>query len=114
MDVGQDDVVAQGRAVDDIVDAGAERLDPFQPGRALQDVVRPIFEMRAEGNQHLCLGKVGIELADVVDHVHAQRREVCPNVVVVLRAHVRGQGEENEDAGHDPGRRAISSLIAWF
>jgi hypothetical protein len=39
VDVGDDHVAAQRRAVDQVVDAGAERLHPLEPLRLLQNMV---------------------------------------------------------------------------
>jgi hypothetical protein len=38
--IGDDHVLAQGRLINEIVDAGAKRLDPFQSRRGSQDFAR--------------------------------------------------------------------------
>ena len=95
--VGDDDVLAQCRAVGDAVDARAQCLDPFEPGGFFQHM---FGHHRPEGHQHIGIGDIRVDPGVMVDEIDRDVRKARPDAVVILLAHRFGQGEENEQLGH--------------
>ena len=71
-DIGDDHVLAQRRLVDEVVDAGAQRLDPFQAVRLLQDLRG---EHRREGEERVGGGDMGADLGVMIDQCRWRPRE---------------------------------------
>jgi len=59
---GDDDVARQRRKAQEVVDAGCQRLNPFQRSHASDDVV---VDDHAECDQHVDVGEVGGKLGGV-------------------------------------------------
>ena len=68
-DIGDDDVATERGQVDDVVDAGAERLYPFQLWRVAHDMIR---HRRREAQQHIGVGDIGSDIVVVADHIDGQ------------------------------------------
>ncbi len=81
--VGDDHVLAQARPVDEIVDPGAERLDPFEPRRRLQNVVG---EHGREGQKRVGCGDMGSDLGMMIDQIDVEFGEARPHPVAILVA----------------------------
>jgi hypothetical protein len=88
----------------------AERLDPFQVWRLLQNLRG---HHRREGDQSVGVGNMGADLGMVVDQRHRNVGEALLQPVAVLLAHSFRQAEQNEDIGHRGGyrhRAGVTSL----
>ncbi len=71
-DIGDQHLFAERGQVDDVVDTGAERLDPFQLGRIAHHMVG---HGRREAQQDLGVGNKGLYQGMVADHIDGQLRE---------------------------------------
>ena len=108
-DIGHDDVLAQRRLIDEVVDAGAERLNPFQVWRLLQDFGG---HHRREGDQSVGVRDMGPDLGMMVDQRHRHVGKALLQAVAVLLADRLGQAEQNEDIGHRGGYRHRAGLTS--
>src|SRR5579871_3950525 len=95
--IGDDDVFAQSRLVGEIVRAGAQRLNPFQPGAVLQHLAR---EHWSEGEQRIGLADMRTGLGVMVDHRDRKLGKACLQAIAVLVADGLGESEQNEQVGH--------------
>ena len=75
VDVGDDDVFAQHRPVDQIVDAGAERLHPFQLGAGAQHVVA---QPRRKCQQYVGGRDIGPDLGMVIHKIDIEVPGISP------------------------------------
>ena len=87
VDIGDDDVLAQRRLVDEVVDAGAERLNPFQPWRLLQHIVG---QHRREGEERVGVRDMRPDLGVMIDQVDREFGKARPQPVAILIADVLG------------------------
>ena len=97
VDVGDDDVFAQHRPVDEIVDASAQRLHPFQPGAGAQHVVGQPWR---KGEKNVGGGDIGPDLGMVIHQVDVKLGKFRLEAVAVLVVEFRRQREKNQQIGH--------------
>jgi hypothetical protein len=83
--------------VDDVVDAGAERLDPAQ---TLGPRDHGVGQHRPEGDERLRRADHGLGLAMMRRDVHGRIGEDRAQAVAVLRRDLRRQGQEEKYPGH--------------
>ena len=100
-DICDQHLFAQRRQVNDIVDAGPERLDPFKLGRIAHYMVG---HRRRKAQQDVCTGNVGADIVVMTDHIDRQLRKSLQQHRLVTGAHGFLDFCENEDVGHG-GRR---------
>ena len=98
---------AERGQVDDVIDAAAERLDPFQLLGVAHHVVG---HWRREAQQHLDVGDVRRDVIMVPDHVDGELRKALQQHALVTGAHRFLDFGENEDLRH--GGRGIKGK-AW-
>ena len=104
VDVGDDNVVAQRRPVGEIVDAGADALNPFQLRRMAQHMVGAVPEIRPVGDQHIHVGQIGIGLGDVIDQRDVDARKRLADAVVVGTRQRFRQAENEQNGCHAASR----------
>ena len=96
-DIGDDHFGPERRQVDQVVDAGAEPLHPFEPGRLGQHLVP---EHGGEGDQDLGLADLRFDLGMVIDQVEADLRKAGLQAIAIGGGHVLGQAQKNDGIGH--------------
>ena len=99
-DIGDDDLFAERGQVDDVVDAGAERLDPFQLGRVAHHVVG---HGRGKAQQDVGVGNVRLYQGMVADHVDGQLRELFQQHGLIAGPHRFLDFGEDEEIWHGGG-----------
>ncbi len=87
----------EGRQVDDVVDTGAERLDPFQLPRVAHHVVG---HRRGKAQQNVDIGDVRAHIVVMTDDVDGQLREALEQHRLVARAHGFLDFGKNKDIRH--------------
>ncbi|MEJ2434720.1 MAG: hypothetical protein P8Y53_16730 [Pseudolabrys sp.] len=105
-DIGDQHVRVERGQVDDVVDAGAERLDPFQLGGVAHHVVR---HGRREAQQDVGVGDVGLDLAVVADRMDGQFGEQLLEPRLVAGGHRFLDFGEDEDVRH--GGRGVLPTV---
>ena len=96
-DIGHDDVRSERWQVDDVVDAGAERLDPFQLGCVAHHVVG---HRRREAQQDVGVGDIGLYQGVMADHVDGQLRELFQQHGLITGPHRFLDFGEDEEIWH--------------
>ena len=96
-DVGDDDFFAERGQVDDVVDAGAEGLDPFELRRFGDDMVG---HWRREAHQHFGVGDIGADVVMMADHVDGQLRKPFQEHGLVAGPHRFLDFGKNEEIWH--------------
>jgi hypothetical protein len=96
-DIGDDNVFAQRRLVDEIIDAGAERLDPFKPPCRFQHMTG---EHGREGNERVGAIDIGCGFGMVIHQLDRGGRKAPAQAVPILAAYRLRQGQKNENIGH--------------
>src|SRR5207249_4949475 len=91
--------------VDDVVNASAERLDPFQLGRVADNVVRHRWR---KAQQNVDVADIGVHLVVVADHIDGQLRKAFQQHRLVAGAHGFLDFGKDKDVGHG-GRRYSAS-----
>ena len=99
-DIGDQHLFAERGQVDDVVDAGAERLDPFELGRVAHHMVG---HGRRETEQDVGVGDVGLYQGMVADHVDGQLRELFQQHGLVAGPHRFLDFGEDEEIWHGGG-----------
>ena len=96
-DIGDDHLVAQRRLVDDAVNAGPERLDPFQLAGGREHLVA---QHRPECHQDLGFGHERCGLGEVIDDVDLQLRKALAQPRGVEVANLLRERQQDEQAAH--------------
>jgi hypothetical protein len=81
--IGDDHVVAQSRLVDEIVDAGAERLDPFESRSGGQHIAG---QHRSESDKRIGLVDERPDLGMMVNQLDRDLRKALAQAVAILIA----------------------------
>jgi hypothetical protein len=97
VDIGDDDVFAQRLLVDEIIDAGAQRLHPFQARRLLQHFGR---QHGREGQKRISLGDMRADLGVMIGNIDRQLRKACLEPVVILVADIFWQSQKDQQVRH--------------
>ena len=97
VDVGDKDVFAQHRTVDQVVDACAERLNPFQFGAGAQYVIR---QARREGQQDIRFRDIRSDLGMVIHQVDIQFWEFRFEAVAILIVQLWRQRQKDQQICH--------------
>ena len=97
VDVGDDDVFAQHRPVDQIVDAGAERLHPFEASAGAEHVVA---QPRRKCQQYVGGRDIGPDLGMVIHKIDIKFWEFRLEAIAILGVEFRRQRQEDQKIGH--------------
>ena len=96
-DIGDHHLFAERGQVDDVVDAGAERLDPLQLRRVAHDVVG---HRRRKAQQNVDVGDIGADIVVMADDVDGQLRKALQQHRLVAGAHGFLDFGENKNIRH--------------
>src|SRR5262249_45069831 len=97
------------RLVDEIVQAGAKRLNPFKLARGFQDLTG---QHGREGDGRIDGADIGPGFGMMIDKLDRGCRETPAQAIPILTAYRFGQSQENENIGHAGGfpRRAGTNV----
>jgi hypothetical protein len=96
--IGYQHVFAKRRKVDDVVDPGTERLNPFQFWRVADDVISHRWR---KAQQDISVGDIGADVLVVADDIDGQLRKPFQKHRLVAGAHRFLDFRKDEYVGHD-------------
>ena len=106
-DIGDQDLFAERGQVDDVVDAGAERLDPFQLGRVAHHVVG---HRRGKAQQDVGVGDIGADIVMMADHIDGQLRKPLQQHGLVTGPHRFLDFGEDQHFRHSGSGAGITAI----